>query len=131
MSELSALRQQIAEAIHHNRFPDSTWDRQPATVQADYLACADAVLAAIQPHGTPLSDQLRDAEAQLTKDLEAIKRVRALCSPDENTSQLGYLRRSQDFLAAIDGPPAHDGPTVRECADADRAYWERKDAGQP
>ena len=32
----------------------------------------------------------------------AIERVRQLCSPERNTDQLGYLRRSRDVLAALD-----------------------------
>ena len=35
-----------------------------------------------------------------------------------------------DHILIIDGPPAHNGPTVREAAADDRAYWERKDAGE-
>jgi hypothetical protein len=31
----------------------------------------------------------------------------------------------------VDPAPAHNaGPSVAECAEADRAYWERKDAGE-
>ncbi|MFK4869014.1 hypothetical protein ACI3K4_27750 [Streptomyces sp. CSMPJR101] len=61
---------------------------------------------------------------------EALTRVRALCSPEHDTPQFGRLRRAQDVLAAIDGLAAHTGPTVREAAAADRAYWEQRDAGE-
>jgi hypothetical protein len=40
----------VARAIHHNRFPDSSWDAQIQAVRADYIACASAVLQAAGSH---------------------------------------------------------------------------------
>ncbi|WP_217235433.1 hypothetical protein [Streptomyces sp. AC555_RSS877] len=111
---------------------------------------------------TELYRQLRGADAafasasiRAARAEAAIARVRALCSPEQNTDALGYLRRSQDVLAALDQPapglaatqatdgpawmlagtrdlsiPAHDGgPTVREAADAD-ARWPLEKHGE-
>jgi hypothetical protein len=64
------------------------------------------------------ADQLLHGE---TPPQAAIARVRALCAPEQNTAALGYLRRSQDVLAALDAPTPPDPDRYARLTDG--ALW--------
>lgn len=156
MSEPSALRRLIAEAIQQNRFPDDTWDSQPAALQAEYLDCADAVLAVILPHLDWLGAEVEDQRAAKRIAAEAADRFRdvvceALGYPKENPGDdvlVAELRASfgktgpeptawRNRLAGYEAirdqinAAAHNaGPSAAEAAAHDRAYWEGKYAGE-
>jgi hypothetical protein len=128
------LQQRIAEAIHRNRFPDSNWDRQPDVVRADYLACAKAALAVVQPE----LDRLRKAEravnllagshrrAEQAEDrLERIRDAAAL-----HRKQLISISELYAVIEAMDPAPAHDGPSVREATANDRRWRNGEKAGE-
>jgi hypothetical protein len=53
-----------------------------------------------------MNERAIDLTRRAARAEAAIERVRVLCSPEQNTDQLGYLRRSRDVLAALDEPPA-------------------------
>lgn len=66
------------------------------------------------------------------EDQAAIARVRRLCEMTIRGSvRVHAVQQARDTLAALDGTPAHDdGPSVRECAEADAAHWNDKYAGE-
>lgn len=61
--------------------------------------------------------QWRDEKQRAERAEAALARVRALCSPDQNSDQLGHLRRSTDVLAALDGKSSTPAPAVTEATD--------------
>lgn len=86
------LRDLIAAAIHNNRFPDSSWDRQLPAIQDDYRTIADAVLA------------VRDTELQQLR--AQVDRVRAIPRLPHHSQQTGdqgraYTRGWESVINAI------------------------------
>jgi hypothetical protein len=140
----SPLRQRIAEAIHRNRFPDSSWDRQPGQVRADYLDCAVAVLAVVQPELGFWADAAARAAAERDTACAALNRVANLadriedeCAPTDAEDGLtaydgGRLEAARHIRNALQPPAdAHNaGPSVAECAAQDAAHWNDKYAGE-
>ncbi|MEZ3180739.1 hypothetical protein KYY02_19225 [Streptomyces pimonensis] len=60
----AALREAVAEAIHADRFPDHSWERQPEAIRDDYRGTADAVLAVL-PEPADRTVVLREAAEAL------------------------------------------------------------------
>ncbi|GGV36793.1 hypothetical protein GCM10010293_40260 [Streptomyces griseoflavus] len=91
-------------------------------------AVAKAVLAAVQPHlaghyqhavdATVAAEQRADeAEAKLARVQQLVDAYPCNLDPALIAEALNEPR-----------PTPNTGPSVRECAEADREYWERKDA---
>jgi hypothetical protein len=119
------LRQRIAKAIHRNRFPDSSWDRQPEQVRADYLDCAAAILAVVQPELRVAAALHRSAETDVTRVIELAERWRQ--QPDR---QDAYLELVAALGYGQPPTPAHNaGPSVAECAAQDDAHWAERQWG--
>ncbi|MFD5579021.1 hypothetical protein [Streptomyces pseudogriseolus] len=124
------LREVIAGAI---------WD----TPSTHPDAIANAVYARLKPHLAPHYQRAVDAaiaaERRAQQAEATVARVRALADRlDEfaenalNTSdrQL-YATLARDIRQRIDAPPAHNaGPTVAECAEADRLWWTTQKHGE-
>jgi hypothetical protein len=105
-------------------------------------AVAKAVLAAVQPHLAGHYQHAVDAavaaEQRANQAAAAIARVRALHTKDGDhcaicTEDFGRLSAPWPCptIRALDDPPAHNaGPSVRECAEADRRWWNAEKAGE-
>jgi hypothetical protein len=123
------LREVIAGAI---------WD----TPSTHPDAIADAVYTRLKPHLAPHYQHAVDAAAaaeqraqQLATTLDDVLRHFAHKGhPGEPCLSSGWISEKTvaRWRAALHKPaPAHNaGPTVAECAEADRAYWTDKHAGE-
>ena len=108
-----SLREQLVAAI--DSYPVACWT--PGNL-------ADRMLAVILPHGKFLGDMHRESEAEVARLRQGLADVIA---------DMNGVTGARHWIAALDrilNPPADSGPSVAECAAADRRYWERKDAGE-
>ncbi|MEH0442482.1 hypothetical protein QA811_02105 [Streptomyces sp. B21-102] len=120
----SPLRQQIAATLT-DAFETFDPERTEDAELAGHLA--DAVLAAILPHGKFLGDQLRESEGALLRVLAAVEKLAVEPHPShDHLCPDDVLKAVRDALAA----PADDaGPTVAEAAANDRR-WPLEKAGE-
>lgn len=123
-----SLREQLVTTI--DNYPVACWT--PGNL-------ADRVLAVILPHGKFLGNQLRDAEQRLAETRatldEVLRHFTHKGHPGEPCLQTGWVSektvaRWRAVLYPPQPAPDGDGPSVREAAAADRAYWEQRDAGE-
>lgn len=152
-------RQQAAEREQQAVDSDPAWSTlrarafnavQPALRQAgEWLplsarrAVADAVLAELKPE----RDFWAEAAARAAKERDtacaALNRVTNLadrideeCAAEEARDGLtpyqgGRLDTARHIRAALQPPPAHNaGPSIRECAQADRRWWDGEKTGE-
>ncbi|MFE0470539.1 hypothetical protein ACFW2V_02835 [Streptomyces sp. NPDC058947] len=61
----------------------------------------------------------------------AIACIRAALAGETRPSQLGLDEGAHDAFRAALQPPAHNaGPSIRECAEADRRWWNGEKTGE-
>lgn len=152
----AALRQRLAEALMRwaegNNDPKYARIRRPETVTANAYGRADAVLAELKRELDALAEyentinwhttctscaRILDSAHRETERAEkaeaALREVLAVAEViDANGIKWAADSIRRAAAKALHEPaPAHDaGPTIAECAEADRAHWTGKYAGE-
>ncbi|WPO70237.1 hypothetical protein [Streptomyces sp. KN37] len=77
---------------------------------------------------------MTDLPPHAATEASASEADQAAALTDVEECRIAHSARASGLREALrilhSGQPAHDGPSVAECAADDRAYWERKDAGE-